>query len=116
MEISAFQAAKQAVQLWTGLEKDALHIYVGLGVFLATALALRRTVRSVRPWLAVLFVAVLGEALDLRDGLRGLASWRWTDSAHDILNTLFWPTVLIVLARYTSILAPACHNRTYNDG
>ena len=99
MEISSFQAAKQAIQAWTGLEKDALHIYIGLAVFLGSALLSRRTVRSPLPWLAALIVALVGEALDLRDGLMGFGHWLWTDSAHDILNTLFWPTVLAMLGR-----------------
>lgn len=109
MEVSSFQAAKQLVQSWSGLEKDALHVYVGLGVFLAASLLSRRTVRSILPWLTVLGVALLGEGLDLRDGLRGFGHWRWTDSVHDILNTLFWPTVMVVLGRSTSVLGHARH-------
>ncbi|MFA5941840.1 MAG: hypothetical protein WC809_21025 [Sinimarinibacterium sp.] len=107
MPLSTFQAAKLAVASFTGLEKDALHIYVGLGVFFAIAVLSRRSARSILPWLAVLVVALFGEAMDLRDGLMGLGAWHWTDSVHDILNTLFWPTILVVLGRSTSIFGAA---------
>jgi len=100
METSAVQSIKLAIVAATGLSKDALHIYVGLAVFLATAAVLRKPLRSVVPWLAVVAAAVAGEMLDMRDDLASLGYWRWSASLHDILNTLFWPTVFFLLARF----------------
>lgn len=39
MQTSAVQTLKLAIVELTGLSKDTLHVYVGLGVFLAVAIA-----------------------------------------------------------------------------
>ncbi|HSW14055.1 MAG TPA: hypothetical protein VLI06_14515 [Solimonas sp.] len=83
----------------TGLSRDALHIYVGLGVLLLAAFALRRPLRSALPWLITLAVALAVEWVDLRNDLATLGHLRWDESLHDIVNTMFWPTVLSLLAR-----------------
>jgi hypothetical protein len=100
METSVVQSIKLAIVAATGLSKDALHIYVGLVVFLAMAAVLRKPLRSIIPWLVVVAVAIAGEALDMRDDVASLGYWRWNASLHDILNTIFWPTVLFLLARF----------------
>lgn len=99
MELSGYQMLKFALLWTTGLSRDALHIYVGLGVLLVSAALMRRPLGSLLPWLAVLAAACAGEALDLRDDLRTMTTWAWQASAHDLWNTLFWPTVLTLLAR-----------------
>jgi hypothetical protein len=99
MHSSTFQSLKLAVVSATGLSKDALHVYVGLVVFLATVTVFRRPLKSLWPWLAVLVVAVIGELLDARDDWRSLGHWRVMASLHDVVNTLVWPTVLSLLAR-----------------
>lgn len=96
---STVQSIKLAIVSATGLAKDALHVYVGLAVLLIAAAALRKPLRSVVPWLSVLAVACAGELLDLRDDIVYLGHWRWATSLYDILNTLFWPTVIWLLAR-----------------
>ena len=100
MATSAVQSIKLAVVSATGLSKDALHIYVGLAVFLVIALLSRKGLASWRAWVAVLVVAVCGELLDMRDDLVGAGHWRWRASLHDVINTCFWPTILLVLARW----------------
>jgi uncharacterized membrane-anchored protein len=104
MQTSAVQAAKLAIVAATGLSKDALHIYVGLSVFLTVAAISKRRPSSWLPWLAVLLVAMLGEVMDMRDDLLSLGYWRWSASLHDIVNTVFWPSVLLVFARVTGVL------------
>jgi len=100
METSAVQSIKLAIVSCAGLSKDALHIYVGLSVFFVTAIVLRKPLRSIIPWLAVAAVAIAGEVLDMRDDITSLGYWRWKASLHDVLNTLFWPTVLLLLAKF----------------
>ncbi len=97
--MTAFQEIKAAIVAGTGLSKDALHIYLGLTVFLVVASALRRPLGSAVPWLAVLAVAAALEFADMRDDIMSLGHWRWAASLHDIVNTIFWPTVLLLLAR-----------------
>ncbi len=103
METSTVQAIKLAFVSGTGLGKDALHVYVGLTVFFVTAAVFRRSVRSIAPWIAVLVVAVVGEIFDMRDDVASLGYWRWRASLHDVLNTLCWPTVIMMLLRFSSL-------------
>jgi hypothetical protein len=105
METSAVQAIKLSIVAATGLSKDTLHVYVGLAVFLVMAAANKRSIASWIPWLAVLVVALLGEAVDMRDDLMSVGHWRWAASLHDVLNTVFWPTVFLLLARATGIFS-----------
>jgi hypothetical protein len=103
-DLSLVQSFKLAVVDATGLSKDALHIYVGLIVWLLAAALWRKSIATFKPWLAALFVAVLVEAFDAFDDWVQLGRWRTGASLHDILNTMFWPTVLTLLARYTRLL------------
>lgn len=94
---------KMALVSITGLSKDALHIYVGLTALFLAVIILRKPLRSYVPWFLVLGLSVAGELVDLRDDLIRLGYWRWEAGLHDILNTQFWPTVLLLLARYTHV-------------
>ena len=97
--MSLFQEFKLNAIALTGLSRDALHIYIGLGTFLLVAAALRKPLRSLVPWAAVLLVAVAAELVDMRDDVASIGQWRIGASIHDIVNTLFWPTVLLILMR-----------------
>lgn len=103
MEPTTFQSIKLAIIAITSLSRDALHVYVGMAVFLAAALVFRRPLRAWLPLLAVVAVALLVEAVDLRDDLATRGRLRWIASTHDIVNTVFWPAVLMVLARFTRL-------------
>jgi|SRR5688572_1256993 len=103
MEISAFQSVKLVVGAMFTLSKDALHIHVGLLVFIAVTYLTRKRYRAAIPLLAVLALAFLGEILDARDNFASLGRWRWRASLHDVMNTMFWPIVLSLLIRYRFI-------------
>jgi len=99
MDASAFQSVKLWIVAALGLSKDALHVHVGLALFLTMIWLFRKTPRSLVPLLAVLAVAMLGEVLDARDDFRSLGQWRWKASLNDVVNTAFWPAVLWILRR-----------------
>lgn len=94
-----FQDLKLAMIGLTGLSRDALHVYIGLLVFLGVALLLRRPLRSWLPLAAVVIVALGAELLDLRNDLALHGRLRFGESTHDLVNTAFWPAVLMLLAR-----------------
>ncbi len=106
METSGLQAAKLAVMSLTNLSRDALHVHAGLLVFVASAFVLRSNLRSPWPWLAALAVACGMEAMDAVDGIVSYGHWRVRASVHDVVNTMFWPTVLALACRYTRVAAP----------
>lgn len=94
-----WEAIKTAVALWTGLERDALHIYAAILIQIAAAALLRRTLASPWPWLVVLVFALANEWLDLhRDDL--IEDWEKGSSLHDLWNTMLVPTILALLARF----------------
>ncbi len=99
MWTSAFQTMKVAIVSATDLSRDALHVHVGLAVMIGTALILRKSLGSLLPWLAAAVAASAGEALDMWDDMASLGRWRWDAGLHDLVNTLFWPTILLLFAR-----------------
>ncbi len=101
--MSALQTAKFWIVAHLDLAKDALHVYVGLILLLGSALLFGWKLSSWKPWALVALAAVTGEIWDLIDNaivhtpLDLWASW------HDIWNTLFWPSMILVLARHTRL-------------
>jgi hypothetical protein len=92
-------AIKEQIALWTGLERDALHIYAALLVQAGSALILRRSFASPWPWACVLALAVGNEILDTFDD-RLVEAWEIQASLHDLWNTMLLPTLLLLLARF----------------
>lgn len=77
------------------MSDDLLHVHLGLAIFVVTALLLRRRMRSVWPLAIVAALALANEVMDYAV----VEPWSATHSALDIVNTIFWPTVLFLLAR-----------------
>jgi cell shape-determining protein MreD len=102
--MSPFQQFKIYLTQLAGLPKDALHIYVGLIVFFTAAIVLRAPLKSWKPIAAVILAAIAGEVWDVIDTLNIGGRPVWARNWHDIWNTSFWPAVLFLLARYTSVL------------
>ncbi|WP_447756954.1 hypothetical protein [Sphingopyxis fribergensis] len=98
--VSLFEARKVSVIAATGLDKDALHIYFGLTLFLLVRLVWRWRGGWVVAWLAVLAMACGGEWLDLNAEIGRSAIQPDAAHWHDIWNTIFWPTVLLIVGRW----------------
>jgi hypothetical protein len=101
---SLVQALKMDIVGLTGLSKDALHVYAGLAVWLVAAAVFRKSITTLKPWLVALVVALVVEGFDAFDDWVQLGRWRYRASLHDVVNTMFWPTLLTLLARYTRLL------------
>ena len=97
---SLFEARKISVVEATGLDKDALHIYFGMTLFLAVRLVWRGRGGWIAAWLAVLVMACGGEWLDLTAEYSHSAIQPDAAHWHDIWNTMFWPTVLLLVGRW----------------
>jgi hypothetical protein len=93
------EVIKAAVAAWTGLERDALHVYAAVIIQLGSAAILRRTVASPWPWLIVLVFALANEYLDMQnDNL--VEDWEKAAALHDLWNTMLLPTLLLLVARF----------------
>ena len=102
--MSPFQQAKMLLVEASNLGKDALHIYVGLGVMLLVVIAFKRSLRDWQPLAAVLLAALAGEIWDVIDTFSHGGSPKWNANWKDVWNTMFWPMVLFGLARFTRVL------------
>lgn len=97
----------------TGLAKDALHIYVGVGIYLLCLMVLRPIIKSqgIRSFIALIIVtgiALLGEYLDNREtieslGLAGLSREQLIASIRDLINTCLLTYVLFALNKWTTV-------------
>ncbi|HCO08131.1 MAG TPA: hypothetical protein DIT34_07455 [Acinetobacter ursingii] len=97
---SNFQEFKIYIVNLIDLTRDALHIYVGLLVFFYVAFLDKRQLKSIWALFAVVLTAIGAELLDARDDLINYGYWRFDASLHDILNTIFWPLVLWLIAKF----------------
>lgn len=103
MSESFFQAAKLWLISYTGLAKDALHVHIGLLLFLGSALVFRWSLRSWKPWLVVVVAALAGEALDIRDTFASDRPFLPRGNLKDVWNTTLWPSVILLLAHATRL-------------
>lgn len=111
-----FTAFKINIIEVTGLAKDALHIYVGVGAYLLCLMVLRPIIKSqgIRSFIALIIVtgiALLGEYLDNRNtieasGLTGLSRDQIIASIRDLINTCLLSYVLFALNKWTTIFRP----------
>lgn len=100
-------SALQAVKLWlvdnVGLAKDALHIYVALTLFFGTAVLFGWKLSSWKPWAVVAVAAIAGEAWDIRDSVVYHTPLNLWGNWHDIWNTMFWPTAMLMFSHSTKL-------------
>jgi hypothetical protein len=81
-----------------GLTNDAMHVHGALLILCVSAILLRRRPDSLWCWLIVLLAELFNEYADLRGAAPGEAT---IDAAlHDIYNTMFWPTLILILGRF----------------
>lgn len=89
---------KLAVVQATGLSRDLLHVFMGVGAMVLAALVLRRPLSSPLPWAALLIAELANEAYDLHR-----EAWldrpMWPASIRDLLVTMAIPTALLLLTR-----------------
>ena len=90
-----------------GLDQDALHIYVAVLIQFAAALLLRRSIAHPLPWVCLLILLLVNEALDLFLPGGAIRSWQILGGIEDFWNTMALPTALLLLARYAPSLMTA---------
>ena len=81
-----------------GLTNDAMHVHGSLLILCVSAIVLRRRPDSIWCWILVFIAELFNEYADLR----GLAPGEATldASLHDLYNTMFWPTIILILGRF----------------
>lgn len=80
----------------TGASDSLLHVHGGMAILFLARIVTRRSLATWTPFLFVLAAAIAKEGADrIAHG-----AWRMPDSGFDILNTIFWPFVLMVGLRW----------------
>jgi hypothetical protein len=93
MDIPALYARLiDAIGDGTGMADSLLHVHAGMAVLILTRILTRRSLATPIPLLMVVAAEAANEILDRLN----YGSWRWGDTASDVVNTLFWPTALFV--------------------
>ena len=86
-----YEALTTALSDETGASDSLLHVHAGMAVLILARIATGRSLATPVPLLVVLAAAQLNEVFDrINHG-----QWRWQDTSLDMLNTLFWPFVLM---------------------
>jgi hypothetical protein len=81
------------------IEPDALHVIVGVLLWLVVALVVRRPLTSWRPWLWVFAAIMWNETVDLWIEHWPQPAMQYGEGARDLLLTMFLPLVLMFAAR-----------------
>ena len=97
-----------------GLTNDAMHIHASLLILFGSAIVLRRRPDSIWCWLIVLVAELFNEYADLQGQAPGEAT---IDAAmHDLYNTMFWPTIILLLGRFMFPRAKKSDAKPYRSG
>jgi len=90
----AFYHFKNLLNFLLPLSADALHVHVGLGLFIAVLTLMKdKPQRFVVAFGAVLAICLAGEILDVLYDYHAGNPLRWRNSMKDIVNTMLWPTI-----------------------
>lgn len=88
------------------LGQDALHLHFGLVIFGMLCLLIRAPDRTVRALCWLTAIAVTNEVLDLLHAIGGGQRIPWLAGLGDIVNTIAWPAVLVLVGRRLGRPAP----------
>lgn len=80
----------------TGASDSLLHVHAGLAILFLARLITRRSLATPLPFLVVVAAEAVNEIMDRLS----FGSWRVQDTSLDIVNTLFWPFVLMIGLRW----------------
>ena len=81
------------------ITSDALHVVIGVGLWVLAAIVLRRRLTDWLPWLVVLAAVLFNETVDLWVEQWPDAAMQYGESAKDILLTMLLPSLLMAAAR-----------------
>jgi hypothetical protein len=80
----------------TGAPDSLLHVHAGMAILFVARKVTRRSLAMPVPFAVDCLAELANEAMDRLN----YRSWRWEDTSLDILNTLFWPSILMIGLRW----------------
>jgi hypothetical protein len=97
--MTSWHEGKVFIEHSVSVSHDSLHVIVGVLIWLAFALLLRRPVTSWKPWLWLLAIILWNETVDL-----WMEQWpdpgqQYGEGAKDVIVTMLVPTLIMFAAR-----------------
>ena len=112
MLFSTISDLKDVLEATLHLSRDALHVHIGMIIFIAVAALLRGRLRFVLAFGALLALCLVGEMADFSYAVRRGIAFNWLASAKDVVNTMFWPAIgLVAGPQILRILRPIRESR-----
>ena len=90
--IELYDQATLALGEETGATDTLLHVHAGMAILFVARVISRRSLATWVPFSAVLLAALANEVLDRFNN----GAWLLPDSILDVINTIFWPLMLMV--------------------
>ena len=94
--IASYNAAIDAVVAFADMPRPLLHVHAGMIIYLGCQLFLGTRRGSLLAVLLTLLLAVAHEVMNR--AFHG--SWRWENTAGDLVLTTFWPTMCYAVSRF----------------
>lgn len=88
----------------TGASDSLMHVHAGMAVLFLARLVTRKSLATIVPFSVVCVAEFANELMDRIH----LGYWRFPDTAFDVVNTLFWPFMLMIGLRWRNLK----HGRT----
>ena len=101
--MDAIQSLKFALGDHLHLDRDALHIYVALLVYLLSCVIFRWKASSFKPLFIVLIAAIAGEWFDYQSYAAGGREFDLDLHWKDFWNTIAVPAMLVAVTRFTGL-------------
>jgi len=92
--------AKMFIEHASVISSDAIHVLIGVLIWIVAAQLSRRALSAWLPWLVVLALTLLNEAVDLSVEHWPSLGMQLGESAKDVLLTMVMPSLLFALTRY----------------
>ena len=97
--MTSWHEGKLFIEHSVSVSHDSLHVIIGVLIWLAFALLLRRPVTSWKPWFWLLAIILWNETVDL-----WMEQWpdpgqQYGEGAKDVIVTMLVPTLIMFVAR-----------------
>ena len=97
--MGSWHQGKLFIEYFVTIDHDALHLMVGMLVWLVFALLMRRPITSWYPWLWTFAVILWNETVDLWVEIWPDPGRQYGEGVKDLVMTMVVPTVLMIAAR-----------------
>ena len=91
---------KDLIEAIVGLDRNVLHVHLGIALFLFFAWIFPGESRYRKAFFWLLAIQLMNEVFDVMMAIDARRTPNWPDALADIINTLFWPAVYCLWRRH----------------